>query len=579
MVEHRAHVDRAIGGRLAFALELREHEQIGDDVPHPRRLLLHQFEIARALVVRQRQLAHRLEKARQHGKRRLQFVRHVRDEVAPHRIGALELGDILREQQLAVLAVRKHLHGKHVLPIAAHAAHHERFVVMLAVQIADEIRMAHEMRDVLAQVALRVEPEVHLGDRVAPLDLIAIVEHRDAVRRRLDRLDETRVLLLDLAHLRVPLLREFVQPIVDLAPDARRARHFAVDGRIEQAPEALRVEGADETLHDEHREREDETRHGARDCADDHAHEREQHERHQKARPDDVHDTAPDERENGWHDAARTPRAARPLRVFREPVAAAAHGFDHSIAAGGLERGAQPLDVHVDRALLDEHMVAPDLIEQLRAAVHALRMGHEEVQQAELGRAEIELDLAAVRLRGDAMRRRIEPQPVDRHDVLGQLRRAAAQHRLDPRHQLLRRERLRHVIVRADLEAEDLVLLVAARGQHDDRNVLRALVVAQVARERDARFARQHPVEQHQIGQHVADQTLRLLRVVSANRAVTRVLKIHRNQFGNRGFIFDDENVAGHRHLGPSLSAVSCWLRGRAGRAAGAARRCPSRCR
>ena len=53
------------------------------------------------------------------------------------------------------------------------------------------------------------------------------------------------------------------------------------------------------------------------------------------------------------------------------------------------QRLAQPLHVHVHRALLDEHVVAPDAIEQLRAAVHALGVRHQEVQQAELGRAEV----------------------------------------------------------------------------------------------------------------------------------------------------------------------------------------------
>ena len=48
----------------------------------------------------------------------------------------------------------------------------------------------------------------------------------------------------------------------------------------------------------------------------------------------------------------------------------------------------------VDGALLDEDVVAPDPVEQLGAAVHALGMGHEEVQQPELGRAD--LDLAAL---------------------------------------------------------------------------------------------------------------------------------------------------------------------------------------
>ena len=35
--------------------------------------------------------------------------------------------------------------------------------------------------------------------------------------------------------------------------------------------------------------------------------------------------------------------------------------------AAGLERLAEPPDVHVDGALLDENVVAPDAIEQLRA--------------------------------------------------------------------------------------------------------------------------------------------------------------------------------------------------------------------
>ena len=60
--------------------------------------------------------------------------------------------------------------------------------------------------------------------------------------------------------------------------------------------------------------------------------------------------------------------------------------------------------MHVHRAFLDEYMIAPHLIEQLRAAMHALRMRHEEVQQTEFGRTEVvltttEFDLLAFLLR------------------------------------------------------------------------------------------------------------------------------------------------------------------------------------
>jgi hypothetical protein len=57
-------------------------------------------------------------------------------------------------------------------------------------------------------------------------------------------------------------------------------------------------------------------------------------------------------------------------RLRGDAVAGAAHGLHQR--AGRAQRLAQALDVHVDRALLDEHVVAPDLVQQLLAAVHAL---------------------------------------------------------------------------------------------------------------------------------------------------------------------------------------------------------------
>ena len=75
--------------------------------------------------------------------------------------------------------------------------------------------------------------------------------------------------------------------------------------------------------------------------------------------------------------------------------------------------------MHVDRALLDVDVVAPHLVEQLRAAVHALGMRHEEVQQPELGRAR-----AATRcpLDGDAMRDGVERDGARRERLLRRFR-------------------------------------------------------------------------------------------------------------------------------------------------------------
>ena len=74
-----------------------------------------------------------------------------------------------------------------------------------------------------------------------------------------------------------------------------------------------------------------------------------------------------------------------------------------------LQGVAQPADVHVHRALLHEHVVTPHSVEQLAPVVDALGMGHEEMKEPELGRAEV--DFLAVT--GYAMRRRIEAQAGD----------------------------------------------------------------------------------------------------------------------------------------------------------------------
>src|SRR5437867_325468 len=49
--------------------------------------------------------------------------------------------------------------------------------------------------------------------------------------------------------------------------------------------------------------------------------------------------------------------------------------------------------------------------------------------------------------------------------------RGAAEDGLDPGDELARVERLRHVVVRADLEPDDLVDVFVTRGQHQDRDV------------------------------------------------------------------------------------------------------------
>ncbi len=226
-----------------------------------------------------------------------------------------------------------------------------------------------------------------------------------------------------------------------------------------------------------------------------------------------------------------------------EAVARAAHGLHEAVEAALLERLAQPPDVHVDRALLDVHVAAPDAVEQLAPRVDAVRVRHQESEQPVLRRAERNR-LAS---RGHAMSRLVERQSFD-VDALGFAdRRAAAQDRLDAGDQFARGEGLGHVVVGTRLEARDLVGLLAARRQHHDRDVARVGVAAQHPDQFEAAHVRQHPVDQDEVGTPVADARERRLAVFRERDVAAGPPQPESDQVADRLFIFDDE-YSGVRH-------------------------------
>src|ERR1700687_3616197 len=85
------------------------------------------------------------------------------------------------------------------------------------------------------------------------------------------------------------------------------------------------------------------------------------------------------------------PQLLLPLRnPVVQRVAGAAHGADRILLAAGIEQFAQAADMHVDGALVDIDIAAPDAVEQLLAAEHPAGMLEEEFQEAIFGRAEID---------------------------------------------------------------------------------------------------------------------------------------------------------------------------------------------
>src|SRR6185369_5855130 len=96
-------------------------------------------------------------------------------------------------------------------------------------------------------------------------------------------------------------------------------------------------------------------------------------------------------------------------------------------------------------------------------------MLYEVLHHLELARAKLQRAPALRRLEGLEVHLNV----AEAHllDLFERLRRAT-QDGLDSRHQFEEAERLRHVVVRARLEAEHLVYLLPARGEHDDGRVV-----------------------------------------------------------------------------------------------------------
>jgi len=119
-------------------------------------------------------------------------------------------------------------------------------------------------------------------------------------------------------------------------------------------------------------------------------------------------------------------------------------------------------------------------------------------------------------------------------------------HHVEPQDQLAHAERLGHVVLGAELEAGDAIGLAAARGQHDDRDLPRALLLAELARKRYTRHSGQHPVDQQQVGERIAHDAEGALGVAGAHDVVAGVLQVDRDQLLDRRFVFHQEDVRGH---------------------------------
>jgi hypothetical protein len=127
--------------------------------------------------------------------------------------------------------------------------------------------------------------------------------------------------------------------------------------------------------------------------------------------------------------------------------------------------------------------------------------------------------------------------------VLG--RGSAAQRRSHAAAELANRERLRDVIVGAELETQHLVDLVVARSQHDDRDVATS---PQLLADLEAVHLRQHEVEDDEIDSVLIEPAKRLLPIVRLDHAVPVALERIRQQLLDGLLVVHEEDGGGVGH-------------------------------
>ncbi len=134
------------------------------------------------------------------------------------------------------------------------------------------------------------------------------------------------------------------------------------------------------------------------------------------------------------------------------------------------------------------------------------------------------------------------------------------QDRLHPADELSGRERLGHVVVGAELQAEDAVDLVAPGRQHDDRHVG---LLTDVAREVETALARQHHVEHEQVGVDLLEEERAARRVLRGVHLVALLLERVAHDLEDRVLVVDDEYAlsshatSGYRRVSTTVALLA----------------------
>ena len=141
------------------------------------------------------------------------------------------------------------------------------------------------------------------------------------------------------------------------------------------------------------------------------------------------------------------------------------------------------------------------------------------------------------------MRDGIDPQRP--HPVLQHVRlplQPAPEYGAHPQDELAHAERLGDEVVGAQLEPDDAVHLLAAGGDHDDRDVLGARRALQLPAHLGPRNAGEHQIEQHQIGKPMTHEIEGLFAVARASGLESALPQIELHEIQEVFLVLDAED-------------------------------------
>lgn len=203
---------------------------------------------------------------------------------------------------------------------------------------------------------------------------------------------------------------------------------------------------------------------------------------------------------------------------------------------------AQFADVHVDRAVADYHVGAPDFGVDLFAGEEFAGLRVEQVEQCELLAGKE--NLLTVARHGVAF-------AIDHNSRFGRLSRFALlvnpfQNRLHAAYQQLHLDRLSEVVVGSNVESGNLLLLVAQCGEKNDHRVAQLGIFANGAAGLCAVHHGHHHVEQDEVGVVLAGYVECFGAVLCREDFVALAGKVIFDKFEDVGFVVDKQNAVRH---------------------------------